>query len=68
MSEPQIPQQSVFSDVEPLSADSVQAKTPVDKTFRRYDQDQPMLLAPDVRDRLGASHQAAAPERAGTGQ
>jgi len=49
MSEPQVPQQSVLIDVEPLSADSVQAKTPVDKTFRRYDQDQPMLLAPDLR-------------------
>ncbi|HEX7462605.1 MAG TPA: IS1182 family transposase, partial [Dermatophilaceae bacterium] len=58
MSEPQVPQQSVLIDVEPLSADSVQAKTPVDKTFRRYDQDQPMLLAPDLRDWLGASHPA----------
>jgi transposase len=58
MSEPQVPQQSVLIDVEPLSADSVQAKTPVDKTFRRYDQDQPMLLAPDLRDLLGAGHPA----------
>jgi len=30
----------------------------VDKTFRRYDQDQPMLLAPDLRDWLGAGHPA----------
>ena len=58
MSEPQVPQQSVLIDVEPLSADPVQAKTPVDKTFRRYDQDQPMLLAPDLRDWLGAGHPA----------
>ena len=58
MSEPQVPQQSVLIDVEPLSADSVQAKTPVDKTFRRYDQDQPMLLAPDLRDWLGSGHPA----------
>jgi len=58
MSEPQVPQQSVLIDVEPLSADSVQAKSPVDKTFRGYDQDQPMLLAPDLRDLLGAGHPA----------
>jgi len=58
MSEPQVPQQSVLIDVEPLSADSVQAKTPVDKTFRGYDQDQPMLLAPDLRDLLGSGHPA----------
>jgi transposase len=58
MSEPQVPQQSLLIDVEPLSADSVQAKMPVDKTFRRYDQDQPMLLAPDLRDLLGSGHPA----------
>ena len=58
MPEPQVPQQSVLIDVEPLSADSVQAKMPVDKTFRGYDQDQPMLLAPDLRDLLGAGHPA----------
>ena len=58
MSEPQVPQQLVLIDVEPLSADSVQAKSPVDKTFRGYDQDQPMLLAPDLRDLLGAGHPA----------
>jgi len=58
MSEPQVPHQSVLIDVEPLSADSVQAKSPVDKTFRGYDQDQPMLLAPDLRDLLGAGHPA----------
>ena len=58
MSEPHVPQQSVLIDVEPLSAEGVQAKTPVDKTFRRYDQDQPMLLAPDLRDWLAADHPA----------
>jgi transposase len=58
MSEPRVSQQSVLIEVEPLSADSVQAKTPVDKTFRRYDQDQPMLLAPDLRDWLGSGHPA----------
>jgi len=30
----------------------------VDKTFRKYDQDQPMLLAPDIRDWVGPSHPA----------
>jgi transposase len=58
MSEPQVPQQSVLIDVEPLPAGMVYAKTPVDKTFRGYDQDQPMLLAPDLRDWLGAGHPA----------
>jgi len=48
----------VLIDLEPLSPDSVQEKSPVDKTFRRHDQDQPMLLAPDLRDWLGASHPA----------
>ncbi len=47
MSEPQVLQQSVLIDVEPVPGGSVQAKMPVDKTFRRYDQDQPMLLDPD---------------------
>src|SRR5665811_1294747 len=45
-------------DVEPVAAGPVQAKVPVDKTFRRYDQDQPMLVAPDLRDWLGAGHPA----------
>src|SRR5450756_2827308 len=45
-------------DVEPVAAGSGQAKLPVDKTFRRYDQDQPMLLAPDLRDWLAADHPA----------
>ena len=58
MSEPQVAQQSVLMDVEPVAAGSGQAKLPVDKTFRRYDQDQPMLLAPDLRDWLAADHPA----------
>src|SRR5450756_3172757 len=53
-----VPQQSVLMDVEPVVAGAVQAKVPVDKTFRRYDQDQPMLVAPDLRDWLGAGHPA----------
>jgi len=58
MSGPQVLQQSVLIDVEPVPGGSVQAKMPVDKTFRRYDQDQPMLLAPDLRDWLPAGHPA----------
>src|SRR5674476_850374 len=58
MSEPGVPQQWVLMDVEPVAAGPVQAKVPVDKTFRRYDQDQPMLVAPDLRDWLGAGHPA----------
>lgn len=58
MSERGVPQQSVLMEVEPVVAGPVQAKMPVDKTFRRYDQDQPMLLAPDLRDWLGAGHPA----------
>src|SRR5680860_1880580 len=58
MSEPQVAQQFVLMDVEPVAAGSGQAKLPVDKTFRRYDQDQPMLLAPDLRDWLAADHPA----------
>jgi len=58
MSKPQVAQQSVLMDVEPGAAGPEQAKAPVDKTFRRYDQDQPMLLAPDLRDWLAADHPA----------
>jgi transposase len=50
--------QSVLMDVEPGAAGPGQAKVPVDKTFRRYDQDQPMLLAPDLRDWLAPDHPA----------
>ena len=58
MSKPHVAQQSVLMDVEPDAAGPGQAKAPVDKTFRRYDQDQPMLLAPDLRDWLAADHPA----------
>ena len=37
---------------------SVRAGRPVEKTFRRYDQDQSMLLAPDLRDWLPGDHPA----------
>ena len=58
MSKPHVAQQSVLMDVEPDAAGPGQTKAPVDKTFRRYDQDQPMLLAPDLRDWLAADHPA----------
>ncbi len=40
-------EQSVLMDLEPGSEGSARPKRLVDKTFRRYDQDQPMLLAAD---------------------
>ena len=52
MAEPQIVEQCVLMDVELGSGGSVRPRRPVEKTFRRYDQDQPMLLAPDLRDWL----------------
>lgn len=58
MSEPRDAEQSVLIDVEPGCEGSARAKRLVDKTFRRYDQDQPMLLAPDLRDWLPADHPA----------
>ena len=58
MSKPLVAQQSVLLVVEPGAAGPGQAKVPVDKTFRGYDQDQPMLLAPDLRDWLAADHPA----------
>ncbi|HEY5185807.1 MAG TPA: hypothetical protein VIM19_13070, partial [Actinomycetes bacterium] len=45
-------------DVEAVGVGVVRVKSPVDKTFRRYDQDQPMLLPPDIRDWLPADHPA----------
>jgi hypothetical protein len=33
-------------------------QSPVDRLFQRYDQDQSMLLAPDIRDWLGADYPA----------
>jgi transposase len=58
MSEQRVVEQSVLMDVDGAAAGSVRPKPPVDKTFRRYDQDQPMLLAPDIRDWLPAEHPA----------
>jgi transposase len=58
MSEPRDAEQSVLIDVEPGAEGSTTPKRSVDKTFRRYDQDQPMLLAPDLRDWLPADHPA----------
>ena len=58
MSEPRDVEHSVLIDVQPGSEGRVRPKRPVDKTFRRYDQDQPMLLAPDVRDWLPAEDPA----------
>ena len=58
MSKPLVAQQSVLMVVEPGAAGAGRAKVPVDKTFRGYDQDQPMLLAPDLRDWLAADHPA----------
>jgi len=49
---------SVLMDVEADAAGVRRPKRPVEKTFRRYDQDQPMLLAPDIRDWLAAGHPA----------
>ena len=54
----QVAEQSVLVDVEPVAAGPARPKSPVDKTFRRYDQDQPLLLPPDVREWLPADHPA----------
>lgn len=51
-------EQSVLIDVELGAEGSARPKRPVDKTFRRYDQSQPMLLAPDLRDWLPVDHPA----------
>jgi len=58
MPEPWDAEQSVLMDLDPGSVGSVRPRSAVDKTFRRYDQDQPMLLAPDVRDWLPAEDPA----------
>ena len=51
-------EQSVLMELEPGSEGPVRPRSAVDKTFRRYDQDQPMLLAPDLRDWLPADDAA----------
>jgi transposase len=58
MPEMRVAEQSVLMDLEPGAEGSVRPRSSVDKTFRRYDQDQPMLLAPDLRDWLPADHPA----------
>ena len=58
MSKPQVAQHWVLLDVEPVAAGAVQAKTAGDKTFRRYDPDQPMLLARVMRAWFPAGHAA----------
>jgi len=58
MSGSQVVEQSVLIDVGPLLSCSVGPRTPVDKTFRGYDQDQPLLLPPDLRDWLPVGHPA----------
>ena len=58
MPEPRDAEQSVLMDLEPGSEGSARPRSPVDKTFRRYDQEQPMLLAPDLRDWLPADDSA----------
>jgi transposase len=51
-------EQSFLVDVGPGADGPARPKRPVDKTFRRYVQDQPMLLPPDLRDWLSADHPA----------
>ena len=51
-------EQSGLIDVEPGCEGVARPKRSVEKTFRSYDQDQPMLLAPDVRDWLPADDPA----------
>ena len=58
MAEQRVAGQSVLMDVDAASAGPVRLKLPVDRTFRRYDQDQPMLLAPDLRDWVAEGHPA----------
>ncbi len=58
MWEQRVAEHSVLMDVDEASAGPRRPKRPVEKTFRRYDQGQPMLLAPDIRDWLAAEHPA----------
>ena len=58
MSERRVAEHLVLMDVDEASVGPRRPKRPVEKTFRRYDQDQPMLLAPDIRDWLAAEHPA----------
>ncbi len=58
MSEQSVAEHSLLMDVDEAAAGPGRPKRPVDKTFRKYDQDQPMLLAPDIRDWVGPGHSA----------
>ncbi len=58
MSEQRDAEHFVLVDLEADAVGQRRPKRPVDKTFRRYDQDQPMLLAPDIRDWVGPGHPA----------
>ncbi len=58
MSKQRDAEDSVLMDVEADAAGVRRPKRSVNKTFRRYDQDQPMLLAPDIRDWVGPGHPA----------
>jgi transposase len=51
-------EQSGLIDVEPGAEGVARPKRTIDKTFRSYDQGQPMLLAPDVRDWIPAGDPA----------
>jgi transposase len=53
-----VAEQSGLIDVEPGCEGVARPKRTVDKTFRSYDQDQSMLLAPDVRDWIPADDPA----------
>jgi transposase len=58
MAKAAVAEQSVLMDLEADCEGLARPKRSVDKTFRRYDQDQPMLLAPDLRDWLPIDHPA----------
>ena len=53
-----VAEQSGLIGVEPGCEGVTRPKRTVDKTFRSYDQDQSMLLAPDVRDWIPADDPA----------
>jgi len=58
MSQQWVAEHSVLMVVDEDAVGPRRPKAPVDKTFRKYDQDQPMLLAPDIRDWVGPGHPA----------
>ncbi len=58
MPEPGWDDQSLLIEVEPVAGVVVEPRAAVVKTFRCYDQDQPMLLPADLREWLPAGHPA----------